>query len=119
MILAGVALFSLSCGGDDNDNNPMDPGGGGTADVTITITGGTNGTYSPNPANMTAGQTVRWVNNGSMTHTATHTSGAPAFNVTVAVGGTSGLVTLGTAGTYDYHCAIPGHTMSAQIVVAP
>jgi plastocyanin len=73
-ILTTLALGGLSCGDDDDDDNPMNPGGGGSADVTIAIDGGTNGTYTPSPANMTVGQTVRWVNNDNMTHTATHTS---------------------------------------------
>lgn len=111
------ALTSLSCGGDDDDdNNPMNPGGGGTADQTITIQGGANGTYSPNPANITAGQTVRWVNNDVMLHTATHST---AFSVSVPAGSQSGLVTLNTAGTYNYICTVAGHNMSGQIIVSP
>ena len=115
-ILIPLALSSLSCGGDDD--NPMNPPpGGGTADVTITIQGGMNGTYSPSPANMTVGQTVRWRNNDSMAHTATH---ATAFSTgQIAPGGTSQIFTMSNAGTFNYICSVAGHTMNGQIVVAP
>lgn len=121
VILILFALTSLSCGGDDDDdNNPMNPGGGGTADHTVTIALGSSnagaGAYSPNPLNMTAGQTVRWVNNDNMLHTATH---ATAFSVSVPAGSQSGLITMSNAGTFNYICTVAGHTMSGQIVVAP
>ncbi|HET9253190.1 MAG TPA: hypothetical protein VFP58_13840 [Candidatus Eisenbacteria bacterium] len=114
-ILAVFAFSSLSCGDDDGDDgNPMNPGGG-NADVTITIDGGMSGTYSPSPANMTVGQTVRWVNNDVMTHTATH---ATAFNYTIPAGSSSAIHTMTTAGTYNYVCTVSGHSMSGQIVVS-
>ena len=110
-------LFGVGCSDDDDDGNPMNPPpGGGTADVTITMQGGMNGTYSPNPANLTVGQTVRWVNNDTMTHSATHAS---AFNVTVGAGSSSAIITMSNAGTFGYICNQPGHTMSGSIVVAP
>lgn len=116
-ILTTFALTSLSCGGDDDDDgNPMNPGPG-TADVTISIDGGTNGTYSPSPANMTVGQTVRWRNDDNMAHTATH---ATAFNTgQIPAGGVSQIFTMNTAGTFNYVCTVAGHTMSGQIVVSP
>jgi plastocyanin len=114
-ILIPLALSSLSCGDDDDDSNPVNPGGG-TADVTITMQGGMSGTYSPNPANLTVGQTVRWVNNDNMTHSATHAS---AFNVTVGAGSSSAIITMTNAGTFGYICNQPGHSMSGSIVVAP
>jgi plastocyanin len=114
-ILIPLALSSLSCG-DDDDGNPMNPPPGGTADVTITIQGGMNGTYSPNPANLTVGQTVRWKNNDSMTHSATHAS---AFNPVIPAGGSSPIFTMSNAGTFGYVCNQPGHNMSGSIIVAP
>lgn len=116
-----LALGGLSCGDDDdNDGNPMNPGGGGTADVTITIAAGSSqagaGAYSPNPANMTVGQTVRWVNNDNMTHTATHTT---LFNLTIPAGAQSAIITMTTAGTHNYICTVAGHVMSGQIIVSP
>lgn len=119
-ILVVLALSSLSCGDDDDDNNPMNPPPGGGADVTITIPAGSSqagaAAFSPNPANMTVGQTVRWVNNDNMIHTATHAS---AFDVTIGAGSASSPLTMSTAGTFNYTCTVAGHTMSGQIVVAP
>ena len=118
VVLTVLALSSLSCGGDDDDDNgnPMNPGGGG-ADLTITIDGGMNGFYNPTPANMTVGQTVRWKNDDSMAHTATHPT---AFNTgTISPGGMSQVFTMNTAGTFNYVCSVAGHTMSGQLVVSP
>jgi plastocyanin len=115
-ILTTLALGGLSCGDDDDDDNPMNPGGGGSADVTIAIDGGTNGTYTPSPANMTVGQTVRWVNNDNMTHTASH---ATLFNLTIPAGAQSAIITMTTVGTHNYVCTVAGHTMSGQIIVSP
>ena len=114
-VLITFALSSMSCGDDDgDDNNPMNPGGG-NADVTITIDGGMNGTYTPSPANMTVGQTVRWRNNDVMAHTATHPT---AFNTgQISPGGTSTVFTMSNAGTFNYVCTVAGHTMNGQIVV--
>ena len=118
-VLTLFALTSLSCGDDDDDGNPMNPGGG-TANVTITIAPGSMNAganaFSPNPANMTVGQTVRWVNNDNMTHTATHTT---EFDVTIPAGSASTPRTMANAGTFNYVCTVAGHTMSGQIVVAP
>ena len=57
--------------------------------------------YSPNPATVTAGQTVSWVNRDSVPHTATGSS----FNTgTLAPGATSAPITMGTLGSFAYHC---------------
>ena len=119
MILATMALLVLSCGGDDDNGNPMNPGGGTAADMTITIAAGSSqagsSAYSPSPANMTVGQTVRWVNNDNMLHTATHTT----FSVSIPAKSQSGLITMNTAGTFDYICTVAGHNMTGRIVVSP
>jgi plastocyanin len=116
VILITLTVGGVSCGGDDDDNNPVNPGPGGGADLTITISGGTNATYSPSPANMNVGQTVRWVNNDNMTHTATHTT---EFNVTVPANSSSSPITMTNVGTFNYICTQSGHTMSGQLVVGP
>ena len=54
---------------------------------------------------MRVGQTIGWLNNDSTTHTATQdTAGFNTGNI--APGGTSSPVTMNTAGTLTYHCAI-------------
>ena len=71
--------------------------------------------YSPNPATMTIGQTVSWVNNDSVPHTATGTS----FNTgSLAPGATSTPITMGTAGSFAYHCDIHPTMKGTLTVVA-
>ncbi len=64
---------------------------------------------------MTAGQTVAWHNADSTAHTATQDSGQ--FNTgTINGGANSDPVTMGTRGTFTYHCTIhPG--MVGTIIV--
>jgi plastocyanin len=79
----------------------MPPSSG--ADVVITITGGM--LFTPNPASVRVGQTVAWHNGDSITHTATQDGGG--FDTGGIPGGaTSAPVTMGSAGTLDYHCSI-------------
>ena len=115
-ILASLALFALSCGGDDgNNDNPMNPGGG--ADVTINITGqnGTN-SYAPSPDTVTVGQTVRWHNANGTTHTATGSGGISTGNV--GAGGNSAAIPMNTPGTFPYACTIHP-SMTGVLVVKP
>ncbi|HET9940067.1 MAG TPA: metal-binding protein [Candidatus Eisenbacteria bacterium] len=116
-LLAVLALSGLSCGGDDN--NPMNPGGGGGADVTITINGmnGAN-SYSPNPDTVTVGQTVAWHNADATTHTAT--ANGAAFNTgNISGGSTSAKITMGTVGSFPYHCSIHPTMTGTLVVVVP
>ncbi len=85
---------------------PAGGGGGGTAAVTITILGQQGSqSFSPNPGTVTAGQTVAWRNNDSITHTATADNGA--FDTgAIPPGGTSSPITMGTSGSFNYHCSI-------------
>jgi len=109
--LSAFVVVAASCGSSSSPTSPSPTpggggGGGGTADVTITIAG-ENGSqsFSPNPAAVTAGQTVAWRNADSMTHTATANDGS--FNTgNIAPGATSAPITMGTAGSFAYHCQI-------------
>lgn len=115
-LLAILSLVGLSCGG--NDNNPMNPGGGGGADKTITIVGenGSN-SFSPNPDTVAVGQTVAWHNAAGTTHTATANGGT--FNTgNIGGGGTSAKITMSTPGSFPYHCSIHP-TMTGTLVVVP
>ena len=94
-----IALASTGCNSNNESPNP-------TADVTINIVGmnGSN-SYSPNPANVTVGQTVSWHNSDSTTHTATQTGGG--FNTgNIGPGGTSAPIQITAAGDLAYHCSI-------------
>jgi plastocyanin len=59
--------------------------------------------YSPNPANVTVGQQVRFRNNDVLAHTATQ-DGSGFDTGSIAPGATSAPITLGAAGTIGYHC---------------
>lgn len=114
---AGALLAFLGC---NDSKNPTSPGGGGggTADHTINIVGelGAN-SFSPNPDTVTVGQTVAWKNMDSMTHTAT-ANGASFATGNIGAGATSGAITMGTAGSFPYHCSIHP-TMTGTLVVKP
>jgi plastocyanin len=115
-ILAAAALPFVSCGGGGGGGvtNPPPPTGGGggggtgggTADVVITIVAENgNMSFSPNPVTVTAGQRVAWRNSAGQPHTATQNSGS--FDTgTIDGGSQSNAITMGTAGTFAYHCAI-------------
>ncbi len=108
---ASLALIALAvaCGSSNSPSSPTTiggSGGGGTADVTITITGmNGNQSYSPNPGTVAAGKTVAWRNADSVTHTATADNGS--FDTgSIAPGATSAPITMGSAGSVNYHCRI-------------
>ena len=87
------------------------------ADVTITNVGmnGSN-SYSPNPMTVKVGQTVAWRNADSLIHTATADAGG--FDTgNIAAGATSSAIAMKTAGSFPYHCAIHGFTMTGTLTV--
>ncbi len=120
-----TATFALaSCGG-DSKKNPVGPGGGGgggTADLVVHIQSGSaqagSGAFAPDPAVVTVGQKIQWVNDDAMTHTATANGGA--FNTgSIAAGDSSAVITMSTQGSFAYHCAIAGHNMTGTVTVNP
>ena len=108
------------CGG-SSGSSPTSPttmgASGATADVTITIVG-MNGaqSFSPNPATVRVGQTVAWRNADSVTHTAT----ASGVFDTGSIGrnATSAPITMRTAGSVAYLCAIHP-SMTGTLNVTP
>jgi len=114
-----AVIATLAFAGCKDNKNPVAPPGGGGADVTINIVGnlGTS-SYSPNPVTVTVGQKVAWKNTDTMTHTAT-ADGASFNTGNLAAGATSAAITMGTAGTFPYHCAIHPTTMTGTITVNP
>ena len=121
LVAATVALSS--CGG-SSKKNPMGPGGGGggTADLVVHIQAGSfnagSNAFTPNPAVVTVGQTIQWKNDDNMGHTATATGGS--FNTgVIGAGGTSTVITMSTAGSFAYHCAVAGHNMTGTVTVNP
>ncbi len=114
MVLGGLALAVtlVACGGNSysptspSPNPNPNPGPGTGASVTITISGQNGGqSFSPNPGTVMAGQTVAWFNADSVVHTATADNGS--FNTgSIAPGATSSPITMSTAGSVNYHCAL-------------
>ena len=104
-VAALLFLFAIACG----SSSPSAPSAGPSANVTVAIQGDrANQSYAPSPVTMRAGQTIAWQNADSTAHTATQDSAG--FNSgTINAGATSAPVTMGTAGTFTYHCSIhPG-----------
>ncbi len=73
------------------------------AQVTITMT---DSTFSPKNVTVNAGDTVTWVNNGSMAHTATADNNS-FDSGTIQPGGNFAAIFNGP-GTYAYHCKFHG-----------
>ena len=106
LLLVAAALGGCGSNGSMSPASPTPTPTPAASDVVITIVG-MNGSlsYSPNPATARVGQTVAWKNADSLAHTATADAGT--FNTsTLAAGATSSPITMTTAGTFPYHCAI-------------
>ena len=74
-------------------------------------------TFLPSSASAHVGQQILWHNADSIAHTATQNGGAFDTGL-ISPGGTSAPITLGTTGTFPYHCAVhPG--MVATLSVTP
>lgn len=110
--LSAFALVAVSCGSSSSPTTPSPTpsptpgGGGGGASLTITIVG-MNGSqsFSPNPGTVNAGQTISWRNADSITHSIAADNGSFSTG-NIAPGATSAPITMGTAGSFPYHCQI-------------
>ena len=70
--------------------------------------------FKPASVSVTAGTTVTWTNNDSVTHTITSDTGA--FNSGNVAPGATYSYKFGQAGTFAYHCSIHT-TMQGTVVV--
>ncbi len=115
--LAGCGGSSYTPASPTPAPTPAPTAGPPTADLVITIVGMDGSqSYSPNPATVQVGQSVSWRNADSLPHTATADGGA--FNTgNLSAGATSSPITMTTAGTFPYHCAIHGFTMTGTLTV--
>lgn len=126
-LLLAVA-FLPSCGGGSSSPAPSTPSSptatttpappAAAADLTITIAGDRGQmSFSPANASVKVGQTVAWRNSDTDIHTSTQDQGKWDTS-TVNKGATSQPITMGTAGTFTYHCSFhPG--MVASLTVNP
>jgi plastocyanin len=74
----------------------------------------TNTAFAPDSVDVAAGATVTWTNTDNVAHTST--SDASGWDSGIVAPGGQFSVTLPSAGTYHYHCAIhPG--MIGTVVV--
>jgi plastocyanin len=113
LLAATAALtFAAACGSSSSPSAPS----GTSADVTIQIQGDRgSSSYAPNPTTMRVGQTVAWHNADNTAHDSTQDAGRFQTG-TLSAGATSAPITMGTAGTFTYHCTIhPG--MVGTVVV--
>ena len=122
-IIAGaiVAAQVLSGNLDFGDAAGREPGNSGqnpapiTGEGTVEIVGNSgSNSYSPNPVEVKAGETVTWVNDDSAAHTATSKDGI--FNSDVLFRGQSFSYTFDKAGEYQYFCS-PHPDMVGTVVV--
>lgn len=115
-VLAVVAALALGCGGAASDSTTGigggggGGGGGGSTSDQISVK---DNSFSPSATTVAKGTTVTWTWTGVNPHTVTFDDGAA-----------SGTQTSGTferkfdaAGTYPYHCAVHGASMSGTITV--
>ncbi len=75
-----------------------------------------SGCFTPNPIQIKVGDSVTWMNSGSITHTSTSDTGAWDTGP-IASGATSSAVSFNTAGTFAYHCSIHP-SMTGTVIVS-
>jgi plastocyanin len=118
IVFVSAILLLSSCG----DNSPTNPSpnpnpnpSGPSVSIVMGASGLTTTAFSPNPLTVSAGATVTWVNNDSISHTATSNAGGTFDTGVIAPGGQVSKQFM-SAGSFPYHCSIhPG--MIATITV--
>jgi plastocyanin len=121
--LAGALALSLflgaGCGGDDNGTGGNN---GGTVNSTIQIVPNAFNkgmmAFLPDTDSVRVNDVVRMQNTDATTHIIqTVTPNGPSWG-TIS-GGSSVNATATTAGTFQFHCTVGGHTMTGTLVVTP
>jgi plastocyanin len=130
---AVMAVALTACSDDDSstddsstDDTTATTSASGTTDTTASSAAGEtvevdikNFVFSPATLNVKVGQTVKWTNNDSATHTVTSGANRTSdgkFDKTLAPG-ESYEWTFKAAGTVDYYCK-PHQNMNAKVVVS-
>jgi plastocyanin len=134
LLVGGLLATSLLAGCSGDNNGPTGPGtGGGTgggatqAPATASVTLGdiffrsdNNGASNPAVDTVAVNGTVTWTWDPSVTMShSVQSVGNPAFTSSpiMSGAGTTHQATFGTAGTYQYDCAVHGQLMTGTIVV--
>jgi plastocyanin len=107
-ILIAVVLIS-GCTNYGASPAPSSPPPAGANAVSIQ-----NYAFSPSTLTVSAGTTITWTNQDSVSHTITSDSGA--FDSGSIASGNTNSYTINTPGTYSYHCSIHP-SMKASIIV--
>jgi plastocyanin len=81
--------------------------------VKIVANTGSN-SYNPNPLEVKVGETVTWINDDSVIHTATSTDGT--FDSGIMRNGQSFSYTFDTAGEYPYYCTLHPNMVGTVVV---
>jgi plastocyanin len=81
--------------------------------VRIVANAGSN-SYNPNPVEVKVGETVTWINDDSVIHTATSTDGT--FDSGIMRKGQSFSYTFDTAGEYPYYCTLHPNMVGTVVV---
>ncbi|MGA9364326.1 MAG: cupredoxin domain-containing protein [Bacteroidota bacterium] len=112
--ILGAALTGiLGCSKDSS--NPYGGSSGSSSPPPPNTVVMMNIAFNPGTLTVSKGTTVTWQNNDGITHTSTSDNGV--WDTGNIAGGASKTVTFPTAGTFKYHCAIHGPSMSGTIVV--
>lgn len=101
--VAGVSIVVVACGGSSSTPSSPTPGSSSGTLVTVFIT---NGSFSPNPITMTAGQSVNFKNNDTIEHSATFDNGSYESGNIPALSAHDVPVTMSARGSFAYHCRL-------------
>ena len=112
--ILGVALAGiLGCSKDSSNPYGSSTGSSGAPPPNTVVM--MNIAFNPGTLTVSKGTTVTWQNNDGISHTSTSDTGV--WDTGNIAGGTSKTATFQNAGTFKYHCAIHGPSMSGTIVV--
>jgi plastocyanin len=104
LVVAGLALATVNCGQSSTPTMPSPTTTGSSVSIVSGARTLTTTAYNPNPIAISAGGTVTWMNNDSITHTSTGNNGD--WDSRAMAPGASFSKTFPSAGTFQYHCAI-------------
>jgi plastocyanin len=102
LVATALVVVSFLIAGCSGSNPPAEPAG---KKVTIGQL-----EYTPKDSSVKKGESIIWENSVSLTHTVTFDDESMASKSSGSMNkGAKHTVKFDTAGTYSYHCAIPGH----------